>query len=693
MKKLIKTTSKNARLIYKLALSALLLLIIPLWIFIIAPILTKIPNDFSYKADVTSVDNFYNTETKQYSGEQFSKTKFSYEVTKRDGNNLTIKNIFDVQTLDGKSVFKAEPLYGIDAMTGKHVPGYGDKNRDGYLFGPKGLTKDQEFTYWHASSNTSAPMKYIDEEKLYGLTVYKYESNYGGEIDQTQNLNFLPDVGKTKGIKLLSKNTIWVEPVSGYLVKQEDSSVDYYYYELSTGKRLSPYNKFSNTFTEKSIQNNASIARQKKLSVYIYNYAIPIILTILILTVLVALQIGFLGSMIQFTKRYIVLIVVVGGLATLTFFSWSYVNRSIQDNQKAKLVDESLQIKEDITDRLNTYINALQGGKALFSASDIVSRKEWASYVNTLDTESNYPGVQGFGYAESVKQENKTSFIEDVRAEGFPRFNITPGGNRSEYVSIKYLEPFNERNRRAFGFDMFSEATRKIAITRARDTGKSSMSGKITLVQESGSDVQAGFLIYTPVYISPSTPKSVDTKRESIKGYVYSPFRANDFINGIPNLKNRAVDFKIYDGLIADNNNVLHDFTTPAANVSFRQFETIYIAGQPWTIEFTNSSNKTTISNTDKYAPTITVIAGIITTLLAFSLIYSITESRQKAVNYANNLNKDLEKQSKELKKNNEQLESKLNEVDKLNNLLVGREVRMIELKEKIKELDSGKKS
>jgi len=38
----------------------LVLFLIPIWIFFIAPFLLKIPDNFSYQADIISVDNFYN---------------------------------------------------------------------------------------------------------------------------------------------------------------------------------------------------------------------------------------------------------------------------------------------------------------------------------------------------------------------------------------------------------------------------------------------------------------------------------------------------------------------------------------------------------------------------------------------------------------------------------------------------------
>jgi CHASE1-domain containing sensor protein len=68
------------------------------------------------------------------------------------------------------------------------------------------------------------------------------------------------------------------------------------------------------------------------------------------------------------------------------------------------------------------------------------------------------------------------------------------------YTSIVYLEPFDERNKKAFGYDMFSEEVRADAMTKAMQSGEAALSGKITLVQESYKDIQPGFLMYLPVY-------------------------------------------------------------------------------------------------------------------------------------------------------------------------------------------------
>jgi CHASE1-domain containing sensor protein len=156
-------------------------------------------------------------------------------------------------------------------------------------------------------------------------------------------------------------------------------------------------------------------------------------------------------------------------------------------------------------DRVGTYEMALRGCQALFTSVGEVSRHQWRDYVGKLNLLQNYPGIQGLGYVKVIPAENIRKHIETVRREGFPEYAIRPPGERPVYTSILYLEPFDVRNQRAFGFDMFSEATRRAAMERSRDTGLTSISARVTLVQETTEGVQAGFLMYLPVY-KPGAP-------------------------------------------------------------------------------------------------------------------------------------------------------------------------------------------
>lgn len=280
----------------KWIISVILLLFIPVWLFLIAPELTKIPDNFNYRATVFSIDNFYDSGKQEFSGEAASDTKFYYEVVDKKDGILIIKNVFDVRTFTGEKIFSVERLYGIDPKTGKHVLGYGDKDREGYLFAPRNLEKGRDFVYWHINYDTPANMKFQEEETINGLVVYRYEADY--HADQTKNLGHLPGVPKERGVNLDIRLQLWIEPVTGRMIKYEDHTVAYYY-DINTKERIYPWNQFHNNFSEVSINENVAAANYEKLELFVVEKVIPVLLA------LIALLLLLIGNRIKSARQHI----------------------------------------------------------------------------------------------------------------------------------------------------------------------------------------------------------------------------------------------------------------------------------------------------------------------------------------------------------------------------------------------------
>ena len=63
--------------------------------------------------------------------------------------------------------------------------------------------------------------------------------------------------------------------------------------------------------------------------------------------------------------------------------------------------------------------------------------------------------------AEGLRPDEVAPFQAAMRGSGFPDFRVWPEGDRPFYSSIAMLEPLDWRNRRAIGYDMFSEPVRR----------------------------------------------------------------------------------------------------------------------------------------------------------------------------------------------------------------------------------------
>lgn len=232
---------------------------------------------------------------------------------------------------------------------------------------------------------------------------------------------------------------------------------------------------------------------------------------------------------------------------------------------------------------------------ALFAASDNVTRQDWAQFVGMLGLEQNHPGLQGLGYSVWIPGAQLQHHIETIRQQGFPYYEVNPEGDRENYSSIIYLEPFSGRNLRAFGYDMFAEPVRNKAMERARDRAELAYTGKVTLLQETSEDVQAGMLAYFPVYRNGTIPQTLEQRRAALAGWVYSPYRMADLLDAILGKKLFGLHLEIFDadnlsidGLLYDNRPIIHPSELSALqNGAPSRMLRLHLGGHYWTLRYT----------------------------------------------------------------------------------------------------------
>lgn len=315
------------------------------------------------------------------------------------------------------------------------------------------------------------------------------------------------------------------------------------------------------------------------------------------------------------------------------------------------------EISYNIEQRMATYVQVLRSGIGLFNASNNVSRQDWHEFVVTLQLDDLFPGIQGVGYTEWVQPDQLTAYEARIRAEGFPDFSVRPPGPREIYSSIVFLEPFDERNRQAFGYDMFSQETRRTAMIAARDTGEAAMSGMVTLVQEISDDVQAGVLMYLPYYETPSIPDTVEARRASSLGFVYAPFRMRDLMEGIlgPGLPEFRI--QIHDGASLSPETLMLDSLAaePEAPPIFTTSRELTIGQHQWTLHL--SSLPAFEESLDPGKSYIVLAAGIVASLLIFSILWAFSRTGARAHAIATEMTVNLERQTEELTRSNADLQ------------------------------------
>ena len=309
------------------------------------------------------------------------------------------------------------------------------------------------------------------------------------------------------------------------------------------------------------------------------------------------------------------------------------ISRSVQDRFAADIADIEIAIR----DRMAHHRIALEAGVGFVHiAEDRLDQHIWKDFVDTLNLDENLPGLLGYGYAEMLQPGEVDDYISRMRNLGFRNFKVKPAGERDVYSSISFLEPFNKRNSRAHGFDMYSEATRRTAMEKARDTGEPAISGRVTLVQEIDADVQAGFLMYVPVYRKGMPTATQQQRRLALKGFVYSPFRVDDLMAGILGQGKQAVDFTITDGQskLTPPNSLLYDSAAAHKRKAQKSPElartsAISVDGYPWVLNFTSSTDYRTTA--ELTGPPAVIGASLLVDGLLFWLISWLASGRRYA--------------------------------------------------------------
>jgi signal transduction histidine kinase/ActR/RegA family two-component response regulator len=311
----------------------------------------------------------------------------------------------------------------------------------------------------------------------------------------------------------------------------------------------------------------------------------------------------------------------------------AYVRQSVQLRDQLRFEAATQDFRAALQGRIDTYVALLHAGDALFAATDNLSRRAFHAFVEHLDLLRRFPGIQGIGFAAAVTADAVPALEAEMRRQGTKGFRVWPTDPpRALYTPILFLEPLDDRNQAALGFDMFSDETRRVAMEQARDSGRAVSSGKVILKQEiDPAETQAGFLIYLPVYRGGIEPRTVPDRVAALEGFVYAPFRAGDLLVVLlGDADDGLLDMRIYDGESSAPGDLLYD-SAPGedlASARFRSTTRLNIAGRPWTLEVAAQSS---FGGTSPLLVPSMLVIGVLISLLLFALTAAEARARASA--------------------------------------------------------------
>lgn len=274
----------------------------------------------------------------------------------------------------------------------------------------------------------------------------------------------------------------------------------------------------------------------------------------------------------------------------ITHLLWLHAhNASIQEQH-----NEFDSMVSDINDRIHRhmiyYEQVLHGARGFYLNQHEMERREFHGYIESLEIEKKFPGIQGVSYAPLIPAGRKAAFIAAMRKTGWPEFDIYPAGKRDSYAPVSFIEPLNNRNAKVLGFDNLSSPTRTETIEQARDEDRAVISEKLTLKQESERAPQAGFLMFLPVYKQGSKHDTPAARRANIAGWFAASFRMADMVAGVFDNRCAGLGMAVFDGLDMSEQSRMYvhpdNLAARQAPPLFSSIFPVIIAGHQWTLKF-----------------------------------------------------------------------------------------------------------
>jgi PAS domain S-box-containing protein len=222
------------------------------------------------------------------------------------------------------------------------------------------------------------------------------------------------------------------------------------------------------------------------------------------------------------------LLVLLASLLVVALY-WQTALQREMHAAEAEFHADTDEITALLRQRLGSYELIARGGVSLFASVARPSRRQWQDYVDGLDIGERFPALVGLGFAIHVSPGQLADLQRLMRDGGEGLFSVHPHGPQEHYGAVLYLEPGTAANLAAIGYDMYSEPVRHAAMEAALVAGEPRMSGLIHLVQDSGESIPAVEL-FLPVYRAGEHPTNIAARRLSMQGWVYTPFRMEQFV-------------------------------------------------------------------------------------------------------------------------------------------------------------------
>ena len=256
---------------------------------------------------------------------------------------------------------------------------------------------------------------------------------------------------------------------------------------------------------------------------------------------------------------WVLLLFLLAGIALGS--SWGL---DIQQRERQRLSAEASHALDEASGQVDAVLALLDAAAGLFAADRDVRPETWRSFIGRSGLPLRFPGVLGMGWSQRV--------VADA-----------PSAEESEPVQA--LEPVDQRDQAAIGYDLFANPLLRETMERARDSGAAAASARMVLFTAPAGQVRTGFFLFVPFYRDGGVPGTVEERRATLQGFVFAPCEPEALFAPV---QRWALAFELHDGPPLDAGNLIYSQRPgPAGRKAwFFTFTALNVGGHAWSFAF-----------------------------------------------------------------------------------------------------------
>lgn len=307
----------------------------------------------------------------------------------------------------------------------------------------------------------------------------------------------------------------------------------------------------------------------------------------------------------------------------LSFYAGHLVEKNLMEVNQAKFEALAHESEKSLISRMESYKQALLGARGVAEGVSRLTGNKWQAYVNAMNISENLPGINGIGVIEPVAARDLTAYVQSVRAGGAADFQVHPFAEHASYFVIRFIAPEGS-NKASLGLNIAFESNRYAAAVEARDSGRPTITKRVSLVQDQ--ERSPGFLLLLPSYQRGMPTSTQEQRRAAFLRWIYAPFIAKNFMTDLTPSQGHSLQLQVFDGTEPENSALIFDSNSSAQGdeASYRIAKQVELMQRKWLLVWTSTES---FERAEKsYEPFLVLLAGLLFSGL-FAVFLLITTS------------------------------------------------------------------